>query len=82
VTVGRVCIDSGVVDEIGGRYGDTRPPASFGRRVVLALRSIKFDQQGRAPPEVVARGFCFRTKVQVYETRSKLVAHALENSSR
>ena len=36
VTVGRVCIDSGIVDEVVRGHGDPRPPAPFRRRLRAA----------------------------------------------
>ena len=82
VTVGRVCIDSGVVDEIVGDLviRDRRHISEDG--IVLAIIAInKLTGKVEAAPEVMARGFASDDASEFMKNAKQVVARTLENSS-
>ncbi|MCU1260872.1 MAG: beta-lactamase domain protein [Bryobacterales bacterium] len=82
VTVGRVCIDSGVVDEVVGDMviRDRRHLAEDG--IVLIIIAInKLTGRVEAPPEVVARGFASDDASELMKNAKQVVAKTLEGSS-
>jgi ribonuclease J len=82
VTVGRVCIDSGVVDEIVGDMviRDRRHLSEDG--IVLTIIAInKLTGKVEAPPEVVARGFASDEGSEFMKNAKQVVTRTLENSS-
>lgn len=82
VTVGRICIDSGVVDEVVGDMviRDRRHLAEDG--IVLIIIAInKLTGRVEAPPEVVARGFASDDASELMKNAKQVVAKTLEGSS-
>ncbi len=82
VTVGRVCIDSGVTDEVVGDMviRDRRHISEDG--IVLTIIAInKLTGRVEAPPEVVARGFASDDNSEFMKNARQVVAKTLENSS-
>lgn len=82
VTVGRVCIDSGVIDEVVGDMviRDRRHLSEDG--IVLVIIAInKLTGKVEAPPEVVARGFASDDASEFMKNAKQVVSRTLENSS-
>ena len=82
VTVGRVCIDSGVIDEVVGDMviRDRRHLSEDG--IVLTIIAInKLTGRVEAPPEVVARGFASDDSSEFMRNAKAIVAKTLETSS-
>jgi ribonuclease J len=82
VTVGRVCIDSGVIDEVVGDLviRDRRHLSEDG--IVLVIIAInKLTGKVEAPPEVVARGFASDDASEFMKNAKQVVSKTLENSS-
>lgn len=82
VTVGRVCIDSGLVDEIVGDMviRDRKHISEDG--IVLTIIAInKLTGRVEAPPEVVARGFASDDGSEFMKNAKQVVVRTLENSS-
>jgi ribonuclease J len=82
VTVGRVCIDSGLVDEIVGDMviRDRKHISEDG--IVLTIIAInKLTGRVEAPPEVVARGFASDDSSEFMKNARQVVVRTLENSS-
>jgi ribonuclease J len=83
VTVGRVCIDSGLVDEVIGDMviRDRKHLSEDG--IVLTIIAInKLTGKLEVPPEVVARGFASEDTSEFMQGAKAVVARTLENSSR
>ncbi len=82
VTVGRVCIDSGTLDEVVDEFviRDRRHLAEDG--FVLPILAIN-KQTGKAdtPPEIVTRGFISENSTEMMEKARQVVLKTLENSS-
>jgi ribonuclease J len=82
VTVGRVCIDSGLVDEVVGDMviRDRKHISEDG--IVLTIIAInKLTGKVEAPPEVVARGFASDDSSEFMKNARQVVSRTLENSS-
>ncbi len=82
VTVGRVCIDSGLIDEVVGDMviRDRRHLSEDG--LVLTIIAInKLTGKVEAPPEVVARGFASDDNSEFMRNARQVVVRTLENSS-
>ncbi len=82
VTVGRVCIDSGLVDEVVGDMviRDRKHLSEDG--IVLTIIAInKLTGKVEAPPEVVARGFASDDSSEFMKNARQVVSRTLENSS-
>jgi ribonuclease J len=82
VTVGRVCIDSGLVDEVIGDMviRDRKHLSEDG--IVLTIIAInKLTGKVEAPPEVVARGFASDDGSEFMKNARQVVTRTLENSS-
>ncbi len=82
VTVGRVCIDSGLVDEVVGDMviRDRKHISEDG--IVLTIIAInKLTGKVEAPPEVVARGFASDDSSEFMKNARQVVVRTLENSS-
>ena len=62
--VGRVCIDSGTIDDVVRGYRDPRPPASLRRRLRAADHRHQQAHRpaGKVSPEMVSRGFVSTTE--------------------
>jgi ribonuclease J len=82
VTVGRICIDSGLVDEVVGDMviRDRKHLSEDG--IVLTIIAInKLTGKLEAPPEVVARGFASEDTSELMKGARVVVARTLESSS-
>jgi ribonuclease J len=82
VTVGRVCIDSGLVDEVVGDMviRDRKHISEDG--IVLTIIAInKLTGKVEAAPEVVARGFASDDSSEFMKNARQVVTRTLENSS-
>ncbi len=82
VTVGRVCIDSGLVDEVIGDMviRDRKHLSEDG--IVLTIIAInKLTGRVEAQPEVVARGFASDDGSEFMKNARQVVSRTLENSS-
>jgi ribonuclease J len=82
VTVGRICIDSGLVDEVVGDMviRDRKHLSEDG--IVLTIIAInKLTGKLEAPPEVVARGFASEDTSELMKGARLIVARTLESSS-
>ncbi len=82
VTVGRVCIDSGVIDEVVGDtvIRDRRHLSEDG--IVLTIIAInKHTGKVEGTPEIVSRGFASDEKSEMMQAARLIVAKTLENSS-
>jgi ribonuclease J len=82
VTVGRVCIDSGLVDEVIGDMviRDRKHLSEDG--IVLAIIAInKLTGKVENAPEVVARGFASDDSSEFMKNARQVVTRTLENSS-
>lgn len=82
VTVGKVCIDSGVIDEVVGDMviRDRRHISEDG--IVLVIIAIgKSTGLVEAPPEVVAKGFASDDGSEFMKNAKAVVVRTLENSS-
>ncbi len=82
VTVGRVCIDSGLVDEVVGDMviRDRKHLSEDG--IVLTIIAInKLTGKVEAAPEVVARGFASEDGSEFMKNARQVVARTLENST-
>ncbi len=82
VTVGRVCIDSGTLDEVVDEYviRDRRHLSEDG--FVLPILAIN-KQTGKAetPPEIITRGFISENSTDMMEKARQVVLKTLESSS-
>ena len=82
VTVGRVCIDSGLVDEVIGDLviRDRKHLSEDG--IVLTIIAInKLTGKVETAPEVVARGFASDDSSEFMKNARQVVSRTLENSS-
>ncbi len=82
VTVGRVCIDSGLVDEVIGDMviRDRKHLSEDG--IVLTIIAInKLTGKVETAPEVVARGFASDDGSEFMKNARQVVSRTLENSS-
>lgn len=82
VTVGRVCIDSGTLDEVVDEVviRDRRHLAEDG--FVLPILAInKHTGKAETPPEIVTRGFISENGAELMAQARLIVAKTLENSS-
>jgi ribonuclease J len=82
VTVGRVCIDSGLIDEVVGDLviRDRKHLSEDG--IVLTIIAInKLTGKVEAAPEVVARGFASDDSSEFMKNARQVVVRTLENSS-
>ena len=82
VTVGRVCIDSGLVDEVIGDMviRDRKHLSEDG--IVLTIIAInKLTGKVETAPEVVARGFASDDSSEFMKNARQVVSRTLENSS-
>ena len=82
VTVGRVCIDSGVVDEIvGDMVIRDRKHISEDGIVMVVIAINKLTGKVEAQPEVMARGFASDDGSEFMRNAKQVVGRTLENSS-
>ena len=82
VTVGRVCIDSGTLDEVVDEFviRDRRHLAEDG--FVLPIVAInKHTGKAETPPEIVTRGFISENSSELMEKARQVVIKTLESSS-
>jgi ribonuclease J len=82
VTVGRVCIDSGTLDEVVDEYviRDRRHLSEDG--FVLPILAInKHTGKAEKPPEIVTRGFMSEGGAELLEKARQVVTKTLESSS-
>ena len=82
VTVGRVCIDSGTLDEVVDEFviRDRRHLAEDG--FVLPILAInKHTGKCESPPEIVTRGFISDNGTELMAQARLVVAKTVENSS-
>jgi ribonuclease J len=83
ITVGRLCIDSGAVDEIVGDLviRDRRHLSEDG--IVLPIIAInKLSGSVEGFPEIVSRGFALESDSEFMQVARQIVAKTLEGSSR
>ncbi|MGH9345545.1 MAG: ribonuclease J [Terriglobia bacterium] len=82
VTVGRVCIDVGTLDEVGDVILSERRRISSDGIVIPILAINKYSGQLERPPEIVSRGFVPLDEAEeLVEKARKVIRETLEKSN-